>query len=300
MAQFLVWFNMIGFTLVFASAGLVWLEYAKHRDHWLRDFLVFQASHGFWLLFSTYIFFEVVFLTEPIPWIESAFAYVRLVASAGSAIFGFLFYLRMIGIQDGKTLGIATTSFTGLIALLVAGGMALQSAVLLGASNVLFNVTLTAASLLATRALLHKPAGRRRMMLPFTVFTSVAFPVLVLGNVWFGFFDPDFNYLEVNVLAGGMLLFLWSVLVGAIFLRRIGRTGARDSIVPETLARDFGITNREAEIIRELARGATSKEIGDTLFISQRTVETHIYNIYRKCNAGNRVEFLALLRRYSD
>lgn len=47
------------------------------------------------------------------------------------------------------------------------------------------------------------------------------------------------------------------------------------------------ITEREAEIIRMLAQGLSSKEIGDKLFISNRTVDTHRTNIMQKLGLHN-------------
>lgn len=42
------------------------------------------------------------------------------------------------------------------------------------------------------------------------------------------------------------------------------------------------LTSRETEIITELSRGATNRQIAQTLAISERTVETHRKNIKRK------------------
>ena len=43
-----------------------------------------------------------------------------------------------------------------------------------------------------------------------------------------------------------------------------------------------------AEVLRLLARGYTYKEIGQQLFISVKTVETHASNILRKTQTSNR------------
>jgi DNA-binding CsgD family transcriptional regulator len=298
MEQFILWFNMIGFTLTVATAGLAWLEYVKHRDRWLRDYLLYQGAHGFWLLFATYVFFDAVFLAEPIEWLETAFAYLRLAVSLGVAVYGLRFYLQLAGIEHGPVLRWSVALFVAIIAVTVAVGMGLESGLLLGSSSVLFNITLAAASLTATRRLRYRPAGRQRMMFPFVLYSTIAFVALAVGNVWFGFFAPQFNYLQVNVLAGGAFVFVWSLIVGAVFLRRARLAAGADQGLPEEFKRDFNITNREAEIIQELADGATSKAIGEKLFISQRTVETHIYNIYRKCDVGNRMELVRRLRRY--
>ncbi|WP_257159350.1 LuxR C-terminal-related transcriptional regulator [Corynebacterium cystitidis] len=48
------------------------------------------------------------------------------------------------------------------------------------------------------------------------------------------------------------------------------------------------LTRRELEVLRLLARGYTYKEIGEELFISIKTVETHASNILRKTQMSNR------------
>jgi DNA-binding CsgD family transcriptional regulator/predicted negative regulator of RcsB-dependent stress response len=45
------------------------------------------------------------------------------------------------------------------------------------------------------------------------------------------------------------------------------------------------LTDREAEILRSLAQGRSNQEIASTLFLSVRTVERHISNIYAKVGA---------------
>jgi DNA-binding CsgD family transcriptional regulator/predicted negative regulator of RcsB-dependent stress response len=45
------------------------------------------------------------------------------------------------------------------------------------------------------------------------------------------------------------------------------------------------LTDREAEILRSIARGLSNQEIASTLFLSVRTVERHISNVYAKVGA---------------
>lgn len=49
------------------------------------------------------------------------------------------------------------------------------------------------------------------------------------------------------------------------------------------------LTEREIEILAEIAKGLTNKAIGEKLFISVATVKTHILNIYRKLEVSSRV-----------
>ena len=48
------------------------------------------------------------------------------------------------------------------------------------------------------------------------------------------------------------------------------------------------LTPREHEVLRLLARGYTYKEMAERLFISIKTVETHVSNILRKTQQTNR------------
>jgi DNA-binding NarL/FixJ family response regulator len=50
------------------------------------------------------------------------------------------------------------------------------------------------------------------------------------------------------------------------------------------------LSDREAEILRLMARGAANKEIAGLLFISENTVKTHIGHIFQKLGVGDRTE----------
>jgi len=47
------------------------------------------------------------------------------------------------------------------------------------------------------------------------------------------------------------------------------------------------LSDQEKEILRLIAEGKTSKEMGEALFISERTVETHRRNIHNKLEIKN-------------
>jgi class 3 adenylate cyclase len=69
-------------------------------------------------------------------------------------------------------------------------------------------------------------------------------------------------------------------------LRGEQATGARERY-PDQL------TEREVEVLRLVASGKSSREIGDNLVLSVRTVERHITNIYAKINARGRADATA-------
>ncbi|MFD2191832.1 LuxR C-terminal-related transcriptional regulator [Pistricoccus aurantiacus] len=51
-----------------------------------------------------------------------------------------------------------------------------------------------------------------------------------------------------------------------------------------------GLTQREIEIIGLLGSGSSNTEIADKLFVSEHTVKSHLYNIFRKINVHNRIQ----------
>lgn len=50
---------------------------------------------------------------------------------------------------------------------------------------------------------------------------------------------------------------------------------------------EINLTNREEEVLRLIASGFTNKEIGEKLFISHRTVDTHRTNLMKKLDVNN-------------
>ena len=61
----------------------------------------------------------------------------------------------------------------------------------------------------------------------------------------------------------------------------------------ESMMRERGLTNREAEVAWLLYRGFTNGQIGEELFIAETTVKKHVSHIYEKMQVSGRKEFRA-------
>ena len=63
------------------------------------------------------------------------------------------------------------------------------------------------------------------------------------------------------------------------------------------IARDFGLSPRESDVLMLLARGRNAAHIAEALYISRNTVGTHRRNIYRKLGVHDQQELLSLVER---
>jgi DNA-binding NarL/FixJ family response regulator len=71
------------------------------------------------------------------------------------------------------------------------------------------------------------------------------------------------------------------------------------SLIPEGQVKtllDEKLCDREREIVSYVVHGFANRAIADRLFISERTVSTHLVNIYDKLNVHSRAELAALVR----
>ncbi len=66
------------------------------------------------------------------------------------------------------------------------------------------------------------------------------------------------------------------------------------------IAKRYGLTPREGEVLPMLIQGRTISRIEETLFISQGTVSTHIRHIYKKTGAENRQALIDLAEKIAN
>ncbi|MEO5928346.1 MAG: response regulator transcription factor [Candidatus Kapaibacterium sp.] len=89
------------------------------------------------------------------------------------------------------------------------------------------------------------------------------------------------------VSLGGSLL---QPVVASRVLRHLSGESSRTALDP--------LTDREMEVLRLMAQGRANREIGGTLFISERTVKFHVSSILSKLGAANRTEAVAIAAQH--
>lgn len=89
---------------------------------------------------------------------------------------------------------------------------------------------------------------------------------------------------------------LKAVLAGYSYLPDASRINDRSS---SELERMDKLSNREFEVMRQLAKGASNNEIADTMILSAKTISTYKSRIMEKLQVESLVQLLDLANRHS-
>jgi len=92
----------------------------------------------------------------------------------------------------------------------------------------------------------------------------------------------------VHAVAGGDAVF--SPRLAGFVLDAFGAAAGETAVVDDELDR---LSGREQEVMRLIARGYAYKEVAQELFISIKTVETHVSSVLRKLQLSSRHELTA-------
>ena len=98
---------------------------------------------------------------------------------------------------------------------------------------------------------------------------------------------------DTEATASAIDEFLGEVEEGRTAQREAGAPASKQDGSGPTRGYPHGLTAREVEVLRHLAGGRTNDEIAEELFVSVRTVERHVANIYAKIGARGRANATA-------
>lgn len=97
--------------------------------------------------------------------------------------------------------------------------------------------------------------------------------------------EPDVLLAQLKRIAGGEV-----VLSDSIKDLLLERHSSKDPI--------YSLTDREMDVLQQIATGLSNKQIAGRLFISEETVKVHIRNLLRKLNVHSRVAATVLYLEY--
>lgn len=127
---------------------------------------------------------------------------------------------------------------------------------------------------------------------------------LLLGFLMASFFSTSVHFWYIVSIVCSITIVLVSVLV--VFNQRFTDLAKEEEAESSTaepgletqcekVAREYGLSAKETEILALLARGRSVPFIADELLISPSTAKTHTRNIYRKLDVHSRQELLDLV-----
>src|SRR5262249_28325591 len=80
---------------------------------------------------------------------------------------------------------------------------------------------------------------------------------------------------------------------GAAERRGVGKLGPAAGTRVAALSGPSSLTRREREVARLAVAGSTARQIGERLFIGERTVEGHLARVYAKLGDGSKLQLVA-------
>ena len=106
--------------------------------------------------------------------------------------------------------------------------------------------------------------------------------------------------IKVSVLARSLIglvynlppLILLNLVLHKIFVFKEWAPGSDADL--DRWLQNYKVSAREREVVRHVLSGKSNRSIEKELFISRRTVESHIYNVYKKLGVKNRMQLMRL------
>lgn len=262
-----------------------------------RVYLWLMIFYCLWL-----ITFSVLFFSE---------AFVRPLPKAVTIIFGILrgvitiTVLTLFTFLTGETSGrlkkrssvIISAAAALVYIILVIPVFASSSVFFANLVTLLFNLYFLTVSVFVLIVLRNKKSVQKSFIYFFSLMVIYSLSQAVI------IFLPPANLsmdirLVLAVLPRAAFCLLWGAVELVVFIRReyIKELEHHES-VSSVFIRDYEITARETDVIKCISAGYSNKQTAEELFISEKTIETHIYSIYRKCRVKNKVELLNLISR---
>ncbi len=277
------------------QAVMIWL---RHRKTVIRHYALFLLS--IWLIllalgverYGRNAGLAGDAAVAAIAWILQAAGGLLYIASSP------FFYYNLMGLRMPRWslalyLGIDALAVAAAIAYVAAPGTILFGVVL---NSLLFGMIGLGLALIAFSLGRTADPVLHRALLVFLVLSLAFFP-LMWADAAIGWLPFLAGLSSLEGFAFPLYFLVLSCLSIAFGMRYLNRPAYSEAGQPTSFFLEhFGVTDREAAVIRLLLEGASGKDIADRLYISAKTVENHVTNIYRKVGAKNRVQLFRLIR----
>lgn len=130
----------------------------------------------------------------------------------------------------------------------------------------------------------------------FILITIIFLPFIILDS-YKAFFQVIRN-IELLKMAALPSYFLAINIFNVIFVLKYFNTPPliENNKLTDYFKQKYDITEKQSEIIELIIAGATYKQIAEKLFISPKTVDNHLQNIYKKLNINSKMQLSHFVR----
>ena len=124
------------------------------------------------------------------------------------------------------------------------------------------------------------------------VFSALILALLVLFQL------GKYSFLTGNTSIEFFIAIVALVFLGiGLYINRRKKQQSQSQEIDFEKIKDLGISNREYEVLVQIANGLSNKEIGEKLHISESTIKTHVSNLYTKMDVKSRFQAITEAKR---
>ncbi len=285
------WVNGIGFSMLFGIFFLTYLSHRTNRHVMFSQYLWYIALSWLWFLFQFIGFLYQVLLQRDVQSILMIIAVVRV-------LFTIMVFYRIPLLVDSIISGSISKKARNFSFVMAITVLALVLVVELTQSihigpyiSVFLNGLVGVFFLFALLKIKDQSHYRAQRMRSFLLISSVAFFFFSWYAALFIMF-PHLHRPSFDALVSALFIIVWCVNDVMIYLREFSSSQAMETNRLITFYDQHKLSQREQEILKLLVDGLSYKEIAFQLSVSPRTVETHVYRIFKKCSVSTKLELV--------
>ena len=285
------WVNSIGFSLLFGIFFLTYLSHRTNRHVMIIQYLWYIGLSWLWFLFQFIGFVYQVLLQRDVQSIMMIIALVRL-------LFTIMVFHRIPLFIDTIVNGSISKRAKGTSLVMALSVMVILALVeltkVIGIGpyiSVFLNGTVGALFLFALFKIKNQQHYRAQRMRSFLLISAVAF-------FFFGWYAalfivyPHLHRPAFDALVSALFIIIWCLHDVMIYLREFSSSQTMEANRLSTFYDQHKLSKREQEIVELLVAGNSYKEIAFQLSVSPRTVETHVYRIFKKCSVSTKLDLV--------
>ena len=128
--------------------------------------------------------------------------------------------------------------------------------------------------------------------------TIISFSLLIIALITL------FQLSKFSLFFGNVSIEIITTIIAAVFLiigiyinkKSLQKPAKNPGEIDTKKIASLEISKREYEVLQEISKGLSNKEIADKLFVSESTIKTHVSSLLLKLNAKRRTQAIQIAK----